>query len=110
MNKWYEYPNQRFQFFDRVVEEVNRAEMKFPGGERLFGALAEEFGEVAKALLKIKESGESPQNVYDELIQTAAMCYRLATEGDEEYGYEGSKCHHRGCEAPTQNKPCPLCT
>lgn len=109
MQHWYEYANHDFQFADRMVKEARLARLKFPGGKQLLGALMEEVGEVAKALLKIQEAGDSPQCVYDELVQAAAMCLRLATEGEPEYGYEGVKCHHMGCRGPALRPPCELC-
>jgi len=107
--KFWKHGNSFFTFTVRMCAEYQRAEQKFPEGKRLFGALSEEVGEVARALLKIEESGESPQNVYDELIQVAATAYRLATIGDPSYGYEGTKCHHQGCSQNTARPPCALC-
>ena len=107
--KWFEYGNNYFTFAERVYQEQNRAADKFPKADRLLGALMEEVGEAAQALLKIKESGESPQNVYDELVQVASTAYRLAVMGEPDYGYEGTKCHHMGCQQNTIGGPCPLC-
>ncbi len=64
-------------FLHLVAIEVGSATRKFPSPEALAMALAEEFGEVAKAVLS-----ESWANVRKEAIQCAAMCVRLALEGD----------------------------
>lgn len=106
---WSEYGNTYYQFAEKVYAEQKRASEKFPDNKRLLGALVEEVGELAKALLKIKESGEPPKNVYDEAVQVASTAYRLAAEGEPDYGYEGTKCHHAGCFNPTQGGPCELC-
>ena len=64
-------------FLDQVAEEVARARTKFPG-DRLTGlALAEEFGELIKALLD--EPGKA---VWKEAVQTACMAARVAVDGD----------------------------
>jgi len=107
--KWFEYGNSYFTFAERVYREQRRAADKFPAGERLLGALMEEVGEAANALLQIKEAGGDPQRVYDELVQVAATAFRLAVLGDTDYGYAGTKCHHMGCLQNTVGGPCPLC-
>ena len=76
-------------FLNEVHAELISARDKFPGSGRLHGAFAKEAGEVAKALLKILESGEPPENVYKECIQAAAMACRLAVEGDPSFAYKG---------------------
>ena len=107
--EFYDYQNNFLKFTTEMYEEKKRAEQKFPQCERLLGALVEEVGELAEALLKIKESGGSPQRVYDEAIQVASTAYRLATQGEPDYGYEGTKCHYQGCKKPAIGGPCPLC-
>lgn len=57
--------------------EITRARNKFPTNELLMVALAEEVGELAKALMD-----ESPDSIYAEAIQVACVAIRIATEGD----------------------------
>jgi len=65
------------QFLKLVAAEVERARTKFPGCNATNAALVEEVGEVSKALMY------EPWNcVVNEAVQVAAMCVRLATEGD----------------------------
>ncbi len=109
MTKFYEYGNTFFKFTSEMYDEQKRAQNKFPNNSRLLGALMEEVGELAQALLKIKESGESPENVYKEAIQVASTAYRLAISGEPDYDYEGTRCHHLGCKQPVTGGPCPLC-
>lgn len=66
------------KFLSEVKAEVVRARDKFPGRRIMGLALAEEFGELMKAMLD-----EHPANVRKEAVQTAAMCIRVAVEGDE---------------------------
>lgn len=106
---WMNYGNNYRTFTIKVFREQARAAKKFPDPDRLLGALMEEVGELAEALLKIKESGESPQRVYEEAVQVAATVYRLANLGEPDYGYEGTKCGHAGCEQAAIGGPCALC-
>lgn len=64
-------------FLAQVLDEVLRARAKFPGDRVMGLALAEEFGELIKAVLD-----ESPERVRKEAVQTAAMCVRLVLDGD----------------------------
>lgn len=66
------------KFLSEVKAEVIRARTKFPGRRIMGLALAEEFGELMKAMLD-----EHSNNVRKEAVQTAAMCIRVAVEGDE---------------------------
>ena len=110
---WSRYLHSRNNFFNKFILDVSkeqeRAKEKFPKSERLLGALMEEVGELAQALLKITESGESPQNVYDEAVQVASTVFRLAKEGEPDYRYPGMKCCSSGCTAPVLGGPCALC-
>lgn len=64
-------------FLAEVRNEILRARTLFPG-DRIRGlALAEEFGELCKALLD-----ESADRVHKEAVQTAAMAARIALDGD----------------------------
>lgn len=64
-------------FLDEVMDELAFARNKFPGNELTMLALAEEFGEVAKALLD-----EPWADLRKECVQLASMAIRLAIEGD----------------------------
>lgn len=65
------------RFLAEVRAELMRARAKFPG-DRIMGlALAEEFGELCKAMLD-----ESAENVRKEAVQTAVMCARVVLDGD----------------------------
>lgn len=65
------------EFLRAVGDEAVRARGLFPSPIALALALAEEAGEVAKAL-----QDEPAENVRTECIQLAAMALRLAVEGD----------------------------
>lgn len=64
-------------FLDEIRDELERARAKFPG-DRIMGlALAEEFGELIKAMLD-----ESSDRVRKEAVQTAVMAARVVLDGD----------------------------
>lgn len=65
------------EFLAQVSKELKRARAKFPGDRIMTIALAEEFGELAKAMLD--EDGEA---VWKEAVQTAVMAARVAIDGD----------------------------
>lgn len=69
------------RFAAAVAAEVARARAKFPGADHMYGALAEEVGEVAKSLLEEHDRGD----LRAECVQVAAMAQRLAEEGDNDY-------------------------
>lgn len=64
-------------FFAEVRAELIRARAKFPGDRIMTLALAEEFGELCKAVLD-----ESSAAVRKEAVQTAVMACRVAIDGD----------------------------
>lgn len=64
-------------FLAEVAAELKRARAKFPGDRIMTIALAEEFGELCKAVLD-----ESAENVRKEAVQTAVMACRVAIDGD----------------------------
>jgi hypothetical protein len=64
-------------FLAEVRAELIRARTKFPGDRIMTIALAEEFGELCKAVLD-----ESAANVRKEAVQTAVMCARVVLDGD----------------------------
>lgn len=64
-------------FLGEVRAELIRARSKFPGDRLMTVALAEEFGELCKAVLD-----ESASNVRKEAVQTAVMAARVVLDGD----------------------------
>lgn len=62
--------------------EANRARGLYQKPDHLALALAEEAGEVTKAVLDHKQGKCDLAGVRKEIVQTMAMCLRLATEGD----------------------------
>lgn len=69
--------NHTQRFMADVAAELDRARAKFPGDRIMTIALAEEFGELAKAMLD-----EPGANVWKEAVQTAVMAARVAIDGD----------------------------
>lgn len=65
------------RFLADVRAELLKARAKFPGDRIMVIALAEEFGELAKAVLD-----ESAERVRKEAVQTAVMAARVAIDGD----------------------------
>lgn len=64
-------------FLDQVREELIHARSKFPGDRIMTLAMAEEFGELVKAVLD-----EHSSAVRKEAVQTAAMAARVVLDGD----------------------------
>jgi hypothetical protein len=64
-------------FLEEVRAELIRARAKFPGDRIMTIALAEEFGELCKAVLD-----EPAANVRKEAVQTAVMAARVVLDGD----------------------------
>jgi len=80
------------EFLVAVYNEVFKAVEKFPQPNPTLAALMEETGEVAKALLHIREKKTTGwDDVYDEAVQTAAMACRIAIEGDQVLGITPEK-------------------
>lgn len=65
-----------------VVEELARARAKFPSANHRTLALAEEAGEVVKAVLDLRAGKGTLAELHTEIYQTMAMCVRLLEEGD----------------------------
>ncbi len=85
-------PRDAYQAFDEqfladVFAEVRRARAKYPQPNPQVAAIAEEAGELAQAMLHVRE-GKSTHwdDVYVEAVQLAAMALRCASEGDETLG------------------------
>jgi len=66
----------------QVQDELARARAKFPAAEHRTLALAEEAGEVVKAVLDLRAGTGTLEALHAEIIQTMAMCVRLLEEGD----------------------------
>lgn len=64
-------------FLDQVRAELAHARSKFPGDRIMTLAMAEEFGELVKAVLD-----EHSSDVRKEAVQTAAMAARVILDGD----------------------------
>ncbi|WP_338577245.1 hypothetical protein V8J38_16540 [Brevundimonas olei] len=64
-------------FLDQVRAELTRARALFPGDLIMTLAMAEEFGELVKAVLD-----EPSSDVRKEAVQTAAMAARVVLDGD----------------------------
>jgi len=74
-------------FLDAAQKETLRAIKKFPSPNPTIAALTEETGELAKAMLHIREGKSNDwQLVYDEAVQVAAVACRAALEGDSTIG------------------------
>jgi hypothetical protein len=65
-----------------ACHEANRARGLYPNPNHLTLALAEEAGEITKAVLDHRQGKADLASVRKEIVQTMAMCLRLATEGD----------------------------
>jgi len=65
-----------------VQDELARARAKFPKPDHLTLAMAEESGEVVKAMLDLRAGKGTKAELHAEIIQTIAMCVRLLEEGD----------------------------
>ena len=66
------------EFIEAFRAELRRARAKFPGRKLMGLAMAEEAGELVKALLD-----EPCAAIRKEAIQTAVMAARIALDGDE---------------------------
>ena len=77
--------------FINLQREVEGARTKFPKNQHKLAALQEEAGELAQALIDHSRGNATPQQVYKEAIQVAAMAVRVAEEGDASFPYEYSE-------------------
>ena len=60
---------------------------KFPQPNYVLNKVAEESGEVIKAVIHYTEGREEWSNVEGEIIDNLAMLIRLVTEGDQVIGF-----------------------
>lgn len=68
-------------FSEMVRAEYELALRRFPYPNQNLAALMEEVGELARAFLQ----DESPERIYAEAVQVAAMAARCALEGDPQF-------------------------
>lgn len=66
--------------FAALSEELVYARIRFPSNDRLFEALIEEVGEVARAVLEKKYD-----HARREALQVACVAMRLVTEGNKNW-------------------------
>ena len=88
------------RFFYDLSTEFAGARAKFPQNRNQTVALMEEVGELANALLEHSYGKGTPQQVYKEAIQVAAMAMRVALEGDREFPYVYDYACYRDFQAP----------
>lgn len=78
-------------YFDSLVnqarERAEKAMTKFPQPNYVLNKVAEESGEVIKAVIHYTEGRETWENVEAELIDNLAMLIRLIKEGDQVIGF-----------------------
>jgi len=65
--------------------ELNKARRKFTSNKQMLHAFTEEAGEVTKAFLDLQQGKCSVDDVKLEIVQAAAMAFRLLEEGDPEF-------------------------
>ncbi len=68
-----------------VRAELVQARRKFSSTKQLLHAFTEEAGEVTKAFLDLQQGKNTKEHVIRELVQAAAMAFRLLEEGDPEF-------------------------
>lgn len=101
----------------KSLSELVCARQKFPEPEHSTIALMEEVGELAQALLHLKEKADDTlktqaklrENVHAEGIQVIAMVLRILTEGDKSIRFKGRYCSYVGCKQKHIGGPCALC-
>lgn len=74
-------------FLAAVNAEVRRAAGLFPTNEHQLAAMGEEVGEVFEAFLDHDRGEDTPEHVYEECVQAAAMNAVLAVAGTAEMAY-----------------------
>jgi NTP pyrophosphatase (non-canonical NTP hydrolase) len=68
-----------------IRAELSQARRKFTTNKQLLHAFVEEAGEVTKAMLDLQQGKCSSYDVRKEIVQAAAMAFRLLEEGDPEF-------------------------
>ena len=71
----------RLRKYSAIETELNKAIKKHPDYPvdmyKQYAIIAEEAGEIVKAVLHYYDEGGSIEDIKNELIQTAAMCVRM---------------------------------
>lgn len=75
-------------FLQAVAETILTARAKYPGPRHRHVAFAAEVGEAHHATQKLITQRGTRKDLWDELVQAAAMAGRLAVEGDQDLGIE----------------------
>ena len=76
-----------YHFMQKVNDQYSIATQKFPAPNPNCAALTEEVGELAQALLHLREGKSNDWNrVFEEAVQVATMAARCAIEGDATIG------------------------
>lgn len=83
------------EYFNHLVvlahARAEKAMLKFPQPNYVLNKVAEESGEVIKAVIHYTEGRETWENVEGEIIDNLAMLIRLVTEGDQVIGFTPPK-------------------
>lgn len=99
--------------FDALValayEEALQASEKYPQPNYITLKIAEEAGEVVKAIIHHGEGRAPIQDVEKEIIQLLAMLIRYTTEGDGYMHWHFNPAPAVPTAAPTSEAPRPLC-
>jgi NTP pyrophosphatase (non-canonical NTP hydrolase) len=77
------------EVFKDIKEEIEAARKKFPANKFMVGALTEEVGESAQAMIDHAFRKDTRQSIYKELVQVACVAIRLITEGSHEFPWQG---------------------
>ncbi|WP_223500169.1 hypothetical protein [Serratia sp. JSRIV006] len=77
---------------------ADKAMRKYPQPNYVLNKVAEESGEVIKAVIHYTEGREEWVNVEGEIIDNLAMLIRLVTEGDQVIGFTPPEACHTSCE------------
>lgn len=78
---------------------ADKAMRRFPQPNYVLNKVAEESGEVIKAVIHYTEGREEWSNVEDEIIDNLAMLLRLVTEGDQVIGFTPPDPYHAALPA-----------
>jgi NTP pyrophosphatase (non-canonical NTP hydrolase) len=65
--------------------ELRKARDKFSSNKQMLHAFTEEAGEVTKAFMDLQQGKCGVEDVRKEIVQAAAMAFRLLEEGDPEF-------------------------
>ncbi|HGM4738257.1 TPA: hypothetical protein ACKPXW_000256 [Serratia marcescens] len=98
-------------YFGELVKKArsaaDKAMRKFPQPNYVLNKVAEESGEVIKAVIHFTEGREEWANVEGEIIDNLAMLIRLVVEGDQVIGFTPPVACH-GAILPAPHDPDPI--